>query len=265
MQICPMCELEVSAFHKRSHVLPEWMYAENKDHLNRSISISFDSEYAKFSQNGIWGSYWCPECEKKANDPDTYASKVLTFKNRTTREAQRLKITPVPLRMGEDDLTYVRWAGLDYKNLSRFVQICVLREHLHRLSRHDEPLLRDSEFKALRFTYRSALIDDRTFPIVAYVEPDGSQYHSMVMTPALSSLGSGRAVEFKGPGFVFYLQLDKIASDFPFLQMRLQETGELHTFLRRYEGGGTFKASLPKLSEILKKFPAERFRTKKDS
>lgn len=254
-----MCELEVPEFHKKSHVLPEWMYEESKDDLNRAISISFSAEYAKFSQNGIWGSYWCPACEVESNDPDAYASKVLTLKNRGSKEAQRVQITPVPL----EGVPYVHWAGLDYKKLSRFVQVCVLREHLHRLSRGGDSLLIDAEYKALRFTYQSGLIDDMTFPIVGYVEPDGSTYHSMIMLPSPSNLGSGRAVEFKGPGFVFYLQLDRfVDSQSPFIQMRLRATGEFHTLLRRYEEGGSFRSSHPKLGEILKKFPADRFKPK---
>lgn len=264
MPVCPMCDTEVPEFHKRSHVLPDWAYDDAKDELNRTISISFKHDSAKLRQSGIYGSFWCASCETESNWPDTYASRVLTLKGRASREAQRLRIKPIALKVNGEDLAYVEWKGLDYKSLSRFVQVTVLRAHLHGLTEEDkESLLTDAEFKALRFTYRSELLDDKSFPIIGSVEPDGSVYHSMVMPPHQGNLGSGRCVEFKGPGFVFFLQLDKLEPGSPFELMRLKQSGEFVTLVRRYEEGGSFRSNLPRFAEILGKYPADRFKPKR--
>ena len=75
---CPLCNNEVQNFHKRSHLLPEWMYTDCYDEKHKVIEVSRVKEKVTKRQKGVYDAFICEDCEKETQLYDHYASLVLT-------------------------------------------------------------------------------------------------------------------------------------------------------------------------------------------
>ena len=65
MLTCPLCNEKVKEFHKRSHLIPEWMYTNCYDEKHKTLEISSLKQKVTKRQQGIYAQSICRKCEKE--------------------------------------------------------------------------------------------------------------------------------------------------------------------------------------------------------
>ena len=81
MKKCPLCLNNVENFHKKSHLLPEWMYKDIYNNNHKLIVVSLLNKHVKKKQKGIHDEIICSKCEIESQQFDHYASLILTDKS----------------------------------------------------------------------------------------------------------------------------------------------------------------------------------------
>jgi hypothetical protein len=74
---CKLCKA-IGPLHPCSHVIPQWMYKMlPQDGRPMQIASSYPGEQQQRSQTGFYGSFVCPNCEKRFAAWDDYAATIL--------------------------------------------------------------------------------------------------------------------------------------------------------------------------------------------
>ncbi len=114
MPACPFCQKDVKQFHRRSHLVPEWMYAGYYDKNHRILEVSRIEKKAFARQKGVYGSFICEDCERTTQLYDRYASLVLADRSpesgasKAVRKRYRREMYEGKL------LEFAKWEGLDF-------------------------------------------------------------------------------------------------------------------------------------------------------
>ena len=127
MLICPLCEKHVQEFHKRSHLLPEWMYSDCYDDRHKVLEVSRAKEKATKRQKGIYSEFICKECEKETQKYDHYASLILTNRSPESPEFRSVKRKHFKERDENEILEFERWENIEFKKFQKFVLSTILR------------------------------------------------------------------------------------------------------------------------------------------
>ena len=74
MLVCPLCNKQVPSLHKKSHLIPEWMFKDVYDSSHKLTNIDLNKEKVKKIQKGFYDSIICSECEKESGIYDCQRS-----------------------------------------------------------------------------------------------------------------------------------------------------------------------------------------------
>jgi len=129
MPICPLCTKEVSQFHKRSHIIPEWMYTSCYDEKHKLLEVSRVSQKIVKKQKGLYSSFICSKCEKETQKYDHYASLILTERSSNSDEYKSIRRKYFSEYYRGANIEYWKWEKIDFKKFQQFVFSVVLRTY----------------------------------------------------------------------------------------------------------------------------------------
>lgn len=173
--ICPLCKLGKDEFHKKSHIVPEWMYRDiyDAEHEHKMVNADFDKEVVNKEQTGYYEEYIiCKDCENESQLYDSYACRILTDRAPQTKEHRA--VTKIPYKKSKDGriVRFSRWEGIDFLKFQKFVFATALKGHLATV-KHGKTILGKKHFEQMRQLYKKPLL---------MIEPTQSEWYSFLMT-----------------------------------------------------------------------------------
>lgn len=253
MTTCPLCEKTVGRLHKRSHILPEWMYKYCYNEKHKLLNMELKKERVSKRQKGIYKEIICEECEKASQEYDRYASLALTQRSPKTPERRGVIKRDSQFRDSSGDITYYScWEGVDFHKLQRFVFACVLRTHLAQKAKN-EHLLIDKHFRRIHEIYRNeSIVDDLSYPIVV-TKLEGDDSDGLVFLPFMNKSKGHHFIEFVGAGYTFRVFVSSHKKPDEVITMRLKENGGLLVISIPWGEYGTFKSFGSTFSALARK------------
>lgn len=261
--ICPMCQFEVEKLHQRSHVLPDWMFHEVYSADHKLISLDMNNESAQRRQSATHGSYWCNKCEERSGVDDRYGSLILTDKSPGSPEysnIQRKTLKKEDLENPGIEL----WTGVDFKRFQNFVFSCVFRGELFsRIERKE--LIGQKHFSGMKEIYADPrALDCETYPIILVRSPEEDEYRTWSFLPHRTRFGDHNGVMFRGGGFQFQVYVSSHVKPTNVMLARATKLGEIPVIVDHYKNTGSFKGSVPKIGNIIEKYPPAKFAPKRN-
>lgn len=254
MIICPLCECKVEKLHKRSHIIPEWMYKDVYDKNNKMINVDINRMSKSKKQKGYYDEIICTACEEKSQKYDHYASLILTERSKQSPEYLAIdrKINKQPVR--KELHSYSHWKNIEFHKLQKFVFICLLRTHLS-MKKKGEYLLVDRHYKKIREIYMSSTIsDDKSYPIiiVKYLDEDG--FKDIIHLPYIDKKDGHFLIDFGGGGYLFNIYVSNHPKPDDITNLCLIENGSVYLVHDYIEQLGVLKGVSSKVIEIGKKY-----------
>jgi len=253
--VCPFCETEVVEFHKRSHILPEWMHEGVYDEKGKAIKIELKNPRVAKTQSGEYRSFICEKCEVAFCPDDRYGSLILARSSPETPEVVNLKITEKPV----GDHSYLEMTGFNFKRLQNFVFSIVLRGHLAGFYN-----ISDKHFKKMRELYKSDVIDDNLYPIVIYKIQDGDPLEHFVAQPHKGKDPDGHhTITFIAAGFHVVTYISSHPKDDTISTIKLKIDGPLYMVNVPTEGSPIRKQLTTAIKQANTKIDPQSLKIKK--
>lgn len=256
MITCPLCNESVDTLHKKSHLLPEWMYTDYYDEKHKLIKVDIKKEKVNKKQKGEYTpNIICEDCEKESQVYDRYGSLVLTARSPEAPEHKALVRESFKFNKDGEIHNVHRLKNLDFGQLQRFVFACVLRTHLSEKLKGDY-LLFDKHFDKLLSIYKdTAIIDDSSYPIMIGRYPDDDKFRDHIYLPFKTKKSGHHAVEFSGAGYFFWVFVSSHKKPTYVNNLSLKQDGYLHINEIYFKDCGTFKSMESSLNLLAKKYP----------
>lgn len=246
---CPLCDQEVSALHKRSHLIPEWSYQKCYNENHKLVHFSIDNEFAAKKQKGLYDEIICESCESQSQIYDRYASLIFVENSAYPTDLVNKHI------IHEGNIIYERWVNLDFHKLQKFVFICILRTHISQ-RKNGKMLLPEKHFKRMKGIYLNDLkLNYSTYPVMIIKYSDLDGFGDVIFIPYTNKRDGHHVIEFSCGGYQFqtyvsshekpeYTKWGSLNSDNSTIVLRLsiKETG-------------TFKGAKSKLISMARKMP----------
>ncbi|GFE57352.1 hypothetical protein [Geobacter sp. AOG1] len=255
MKKCPLCEKDTTTLHRRSHLLPEWMYSEVYDSRHKLINVKVDRRHVNKKQKGYYETIICETCEIESQVYDRYGSLILGNKNAQAPEVASIVVAQRSGHTSTGDQHYSHWQNVDFCKLQKFVYACVLRSHLAE-QKEGNYLLVDKHFKRMRELYRNPQCkDDSTYPVQVVKFIDADTTKNLIYLPFRNKIDGHSVVEFAGGGYMFRVFVSSHRKPSHVTEVMLNASGSLYMLHFSIKDVGTFKSTLPVLVELAKKFP----------
>jgi len=203
MLICPLCTKEVNQFHKRSHLLPEWMYTECYDEKHKLLEVSRVNQKVAKKQKGFYDSFMCSECEEETQKYDHYASLILTVRSPNSNEHKSIRRTYFSEYFRGIKNEYSKWENIDFRKFQQFVYSIVLRTHF--AGKMDGIItLNRKHLDGILGIYRDkSQSDDFSYPILLTEYQKEDKLRDHIIIPFINKNGGHRIIEFSGAGYLF--------------------------------------------------------------
>jgi len=250
MLTCPLCNEEVEEFHKRSHILPEWMYTEIYDKKHKALEVSKIKKKATKRQKGYYGQFICRKCENTSQKYDHYASLILTNRSPNNPENQSISRKHFEYQNDGEKKEYEEWKNIDFIKFQRFVFACILRTQLAGQMRGIK--LNEKHFKNLLTLYQSDTMDDLAYPIVVIKNPDNDKFRNQVIIPYIKKQQGHHIIEFAGTGFIFNIYVSSHNKPDYVNALRLKSAGSMLLIVILFEQMGLFWNTL-NIFKVVKK------------
>jgi len=255
---CPLCKKTVKSLHKKSHLIPEWMYKDCYYDKHKLLYANTISKDIREKQKGFYDEIICCNCESESQTYDHYASLILHQKNSSVYKA--INRTTKQIALKEEILNLSYWENIDFLKFQKFVFACVLRTHLSE-KKSRRSLFAEKHFEGMREIYKNnSIIDDMTYPIVVFKLPDDDKYINRVDLSSSIKVLNHNVVDFYGAGYTFWVFVSKHKKPDFVQKLCLNHNGSLYLIYRYFEDTGKFKALIK--SNFEKDF--KNFRSKKD-
>jgi hypothetical protein len=227
MLTCPFCKEEVEKFHKRSHLVPEWMYTDCYNENHKVIEVVRSEEKVTKKQKGVYGSFICTNCEKETQKYDHYASLILTNKSPETDEYKSVKRTYYNDNHQGEKLEVGVWENIDFKKLQNFIYSIVLRTHF--AGRIKGPIaLNSKHLERILASYKNeAILDDSSYPILVVEYHKNDKMRNHVILPFIKKIESHHIIEFTGGGYAFNIYVSSHPKPHHVRSLRLKKDGRL--------------------------------------
>lgn len=163
---CELCKKEVSSLHKKSHIIPNWMYEYVYDKKNRSFSAkgAIDDLSASKIQTGYYSEIVCKECEGDFAKDDSYCA--IFFKGNKAKDLSDVEqIYDANYNFSLGLLTYKN-DEINHKLLKRFVLGVLIRSHLYYKKENFVEDFLHKHFESIIEAYHNDDYED--FPILIY-------------------------------------------------------------------------------------------------
>lgn len=256
-----MCSQVVASFHRRSHVLPDWMFKKSYSKDHKLIHIDMNKLTAAKKQSATHGSFWCENCETQSSRFDTYSSLILT--DDSPKSSERLSITKKLLKPWDKNNPGIElWSGVDFKRFQSFVFACVIRGELFARS-EGRSIVEAKHFTSIHSKYSNAAeIDDKTYPILVSRSPDDDERQQWGFLPHKTKLFNHDGVMFRGGGYQVQIYTSDLAIPRDVTIGSLNQHGEMPVIVDYYKNTGSHKKSLDRLAVVTKNYPVERLSRK---
>lgn len=252
--ICPLCVREKVEFHRKSHIIPEWMYDDLYDKKHRMVNAELDKEFVNRKQKGYYEEYIiCTDCEIESQKYDNYASLILTDRTPESPVHQAVTKTLYEETKNGRNYCFSRWEGIDFQMFQKFVFICVLRAHLAS-SRHGTTILAEKHFKGIRDLYKNNATNDLTYPITVVQFPEDDKFKNHVVLPFANRKNGHRFVEFSGAGYQLLAYVSSHTKPLFVYSTSLKSDGSMYLMHVYFEASGTFKSMNPTLADLSARF-----------
>jgi hypothetical protein len=251
-----MCNKEVTRFHPKSHILPEWGYKALYDETHRLAAMDLNNETDKAEQKGRYGTYWCSSCEGDSSKYDDYASVLLAGRKPHTIEriVRKTQKTGTVFREGKSkDVVYEYWEGIDVNLFHKFVIVCAIRGELA-VRVHARPKLTNSQLKKLINSYYEDRPNTESLPLQMFEMKHDGLLEKAVVLPFLNNKPPNHEpfVEFHLHGYLFQLFLEPLKTKALEVTL-LQADGSIYVTSIPHLETGTIKKQLPKMARIIAK------------
>jgi len=255
MKDCPICQNKVTELHKKSHLLPEWMYSEMYNHRHKLINVNVDRRYVNKKQKGYYESIICEDCELQSQVYDRYGSLILGSRNDETPEATSIVVSKRVSHTNTGVQHYSHWTNLDFYKLQKFVYACVLRSHLAE-QKNGKYLLVEKHFQKMRELYLDPhCLNDSSYPIWIVKLDDIDSTKDILYLPFRNKIDGHAVVEFAGGGYMFRVYVSSHRKPSCVTEVMLKASGSLYMLHFSINDVGTFRATLPILVDLAKVFP----------
>ena len=256
--ICPLCEKEVPNLHKRSHLIPEWMYKDVYDDKHKMINVTISKEHVNKKQKGYYNEIICNDCEVESASFDRYASLILTEDSRDSMEYLSVNRNAIKTFVKGKEQNHVIWSNIDFHKLQKFVFACILRTHIS-MQKEGKTLLINKHFRKIREIYKSnKIVEDTTYPILLIKLTEDDGYKNIVLMPFSTKVGNHYTIEFSGGGYTFWVFVSSHKIQDALYRASLKHDGSLYLFQASMQDSGSFKKALPKLVKLAKEFPMKK-------
>lgn len=235
---CPLCNEEVTEFHKRSHILPEWMYTEIYDIKHKALEISKLKKKVTKRQKGYYGRFICKKCENESQKYDHYASLILTNRSPNNPEQKLISREHFEYQIDGEKNEYEEWKNIDFKKFQRFVLECILRTQLSGQMKGIN--LNKKHFEKLLALYHSDSMDDLSYPIVVIKNPDNDKFRNQVIIPYIKKQRGHHIIEFAGTGFIFNVYVSSHNKPNYVNALRLKNDGNMLLIVILFKQTGLF-------------------------
>jgi len=255
MYKCPLCSTTVDVLHKKSHLIPEWMYKETYDKNHKMVGVELSKEKAKKRQNGFYDQIICKKCETDSQVFDHYASLVLTQRSISSSAYKSVDRKNHHVNSKWEKHHYSIWENLNFLKVQKFVFACLIRTHFS-MKRRGKYLLVEKHFQKILELYKNAeTLDDISYPIMVmkYSNIDGIE--NITYLPFINKKDGHFVIEFASGGYFFWVYVSSHQKPRFVNSLRLKDNGNLYILHSTVEETGTYKKVLPKLSEIAEKTP----------
>lgn len=250
MITCPLCRNAVEAFHKRSHMVPEWLYKDCYNQKHKMINVKLDRELVNKKQKGYYEDIICPKCEQESQLYDHYGSLILT--TRAQRSPEYKAVVRKTYQKSQNGMVcrYSHWENVDFQKFQRFVFACVLRAHLSEKKKR-RLLVADKHFERIRTVYKDlAIRDDMSYPILVVKYPEDDRFRDHVFLPFVNKKQNHHVIEFSGGGYLFSVFVSSHRKPDYVYSNRLKSNGSLHVLHKYFEDCGTFRSMSPTFAEL---------------
>jgi hypothetical protein len=251
MLTCPLCKNQDSSFHKRSHLLPEWMFQDIYE-CNKLLLFDLDNDREKKIQKGTYDSIICKECELNSQIYDRYGSLIFTDRSPESPEHQSIKKRGFTSKGRRWNDVYL-WSNIDFHKLQKFIFICVLRTHFS-FKHNNNFLLIDKHLNKLIDLYiDNSIVDDRLYPIIVSRIVDTGSLKKINVLPFKNKRDGHHCVEFKGGYFLFSVFVSSHRKSDYIYDMSLKKNGTMYVTDFSFLEIGTFAETMKKISRIMNK------------
>jgi hypothetical protein len=241
--ICPLCANSVKEFHKRSHLIPEWMYTDCYDEGHKIIEVSRHDEKATRIQKGIYHSIICKACEKETQKYDHYASLVLTARSPMATELASVEKNYICEKYNGRNLEFAKWTGLDFRKFQNFVLSIILRTHFA-WNRKDPILLTQKHFEGILNIYKGGQPDDTSYPIMLLEYPKSDKLRNLVVMPYVTRKMDHHVIEFAGGGYLFNVYVSSHEKPSYVRSLAVKNDGSAYVLIDPFINTGLFKGTV---------------------
>ncbi len=241
MPICPLCTKEVSQFHKRSHIIPEWMYTSCYDEKHKLLEVSRVNQKIVKKQKGLYSSFMCSKCEKETQKYDHYASLILTERSCNSDDYKSIKRKYFSEYYRGAKIEYWKWEKIDFKKFQQFVFSVVLRTYFAG-ELNGIISLNGKHLDGLLGIYRDkSICDDFSYPILVteYQEEDKLREH--IMVPFIDKNEAHHIIKFAGVGYLFQVYISSHSKPRSVESLRLRADGSLFIISQSLREMGLYK------------------------
>lgn len=237
---CPLCEKTVKSLHKKSHIIPEWMYKDCYYDDHKLLYADATSGYISQKQKGFHDEIICCNCESESQIYDHYASLILPQRESSAYKAINRITKQTAFKKEIPNLSY--WGNISFLKFQKFVFACVIRGHLSE-KKSRRSLFAEEHFEKMREIYKNnSIIDDKTYPIMVFKLPDDDEYKNRVDLPSSRKVFDHNVVEFYGAGYTFWVFVSKHKKPNFVQKFCLNHNGDLYVIYRYFKDTGKFKA-----------------------
>lgn len=254
MITCPLCEKIVRSLHKRSHLVPEWMYRHCYDKKHKIIHVDLDKGLSNKRQKGCYREITCEECERTSENYDRYGSLVLTSRAPNTPEHKIIVRKDFQFKNILRGVSYYSlWENIDFNKFQRFVFACILRTHLAKRSQ-GQYLLIEKHFNNIRRIYTErTIVDDSSYPIVVFKYPDDG-IKDLVYLPYINRGDGHHVIDFAGGGYSFWVFVSSHKKPSHINSLTLKKNGSMYVIQIPFEERANFRSMSSKLSILFEQY-----------
>lgn len=257
MLICPLCNEKVNGFHKRSHLIPEWMYTDCYDENHKALEISKHKQKATRRQKGIYSQFICEKCEMETQRYDHYASLILTNKSPEAPEYKGVSRKYFRDNNEGETTEFEIWENLDFRKFQRFALSVILRTQLSGKMGGDIRINKQHLNKITKLYRDDSCIDDISYPILAVKNPENDTLRNQVILPYITKHGGHHIIEFAGAGFIFNIYVSSHKKPKYVNTLRLKTDGSMFLLIMFFRETGLYR-NTKRLVKAAKSFSIKR-------
>jgi hypothetical protein len=234
----------VNEFHKRSHLIPEWMYTECYDEKHKIFELSSVKVVKK--QKGIYCSFMCNECEGESQKYDRYASLILTDRSPTSDEYKSIKKHSVIDYLTGGKVIAAKWENIDFKKFQKFVFSVILRTHFAGKFNGNIALSK-KHLDAILSIYKNEdglSLDDSSYPILICEYRKNDILKNHVILPCIGKREGHHIIEFSGGGYLFNVYVSSHSKPKCIKSLHLKRNGSIYLLKTFFNETGLYNTSI---------------------